>query len=136
MPISAPDGEDDGPDSTSEADPSDEAVAEVMAKELALLAPAVRSDRAAVASLLHEAFREFGASGRTWDRSRIVDTLATEPGDTAAEAEEMRAVRLGEDVILLTYRARRPDRVSLRSSLWVHGAVGWQLFFHQGTPCP
>ncbi|MCA1846341.1 MAG: nuclear transport factor 2 family protein, partial [Actinobacteria bacterium] len=106
----------DGSDSTWEVDLSDEAVAEVMAKELALLAPAVRSDRAAVASLLHEAFREFGASGRTWDRSRIVDTLATEPGDTAAEAEEMRAVRLGEDVILLTYRARRPDRVSLRSS--------------------
>jgi hypothetical protein len=112
---------------------SDQAVTEVVAKELALLRPAVRGDRATVLGLLHEDFVEFGASGRIWDRTQIADALARDPGDVTPEAEEMRAVRLDEHVILLTYRARRPDRVSLRSSLWRHSAAGWQLFFHQGT---
>src|SRR5207302_8154735 len=103
MSKSDPEGFARGRASASEVDVSDEAVADVVAKELALLRPAVRGDRAVVDGLLHEAFREFGASGRTWDRSGIADTLATDPGDVAAEAEEMRAVRLGEDVIFLTY---------------------------------
>ncbi|MEW6472380.1 MAG: hypothetical protein AB1679_08915 [Actinomycetota bacterium] len=62
--------------------------------------------------------------------------LTPEPGDAAAQAEDVQAIGLGDDVILLTYRARRPDRVSLRSSLWVRGAEGWKLLFHQGTLCP
>lgn len=136
MPETTPDAHDDGPGVTSEVEPSDPEVAEVVAKELTLLQPAVRGDRAMVVALLHEAFREFGASGRTWDRSGIADALENDPGDVGAQAEEMRAIRLDQHVILLTYRARRPDRQSLRSSLWVHGAAGWQLFFHQGTPCP
>jgi probable F420-dependent oxidoreductase len=120
-------------DTPSVDDPS---VAEVIANELALLRPAVRSDRAAVLRLLHDSFREFGASGRTWDRHEIADALAAEPGTEAAEVEDMQAVRLSPDVILLTYRARRPDRTSLRSSVWVKGPSGWQLFFHQGTTRP
>lgn len=115
---------------------ADDEVAEVVAKELALLRPDTRSHRVAVADLLHDAFLEFGASGRVWDRTGITETLAAHPGDVAAEAEDLRAVRLAEDVILLTYRARRPGGASLRSSLWIHDVSGWRLFFHQGTPCP
>jgi hypothetical protein len=113
-----------------------ESIAEVVAHELALLQPGVRADREAAVGLLHEAFREFGASGRVWDRAQIVDSLAADPGDTPAEPEDLQAVMLTDDVILLTYRARRPDRTSLRSSLWVRGEAGWKLLFHQGTVSP
>jgi hypothetical protein len=114
---------------------ADQDVEEVIKKELLLLQPEVRARQNAVLSLLHEAFREFGASGRTWDRSEIADALAANPG-TGAQAEDMRAERLGREAVLLTYLARTPERASLRSSLWVRDAVGWRLFFHQGTLCP
>ena len=113
----------------------DDAIAEVIDKELALLQPDVRADPEAVAGLLHDEFREFGASGRTWDRAQTIASLADETGEVWAEAEDMEAVRLADAVVLLTYRARRPDRVSLRSSVWVRGDAGWQLLFHQGTVC-
>jgi len=115
---------------------SDRALAEVIAKEFALLDPAVRGDRSAVVGFLHEAFREFGASSRIWDRSEIADALARDPGGVTVEAEDLQAVRLDDHVILLTYRARRPGRETLRSSIWIHGTAGWQLFFHQGTGVP
>lgn len=70
---------------------SDQSVTEVLAKELALLRPAVRGDRATVVALLHEDFVEFGASGRIWNRAQIADALARDPGDVTPEAEEMRA---------------------------------------------
>ena len=113
----------------------DDDLNEVIEKELSLLQPAVRVRRDRVLSMLHEEFREFGASGRTWDRSAIAAAIAAEPGD-GAQAEDMRAARLARDVVLLTYLARTPERASLRSSLWVRDRVGWRLFFHQGTACP
>jgi hypothetical protein len=94
----------------------------------------VRADAAVVTSLLHEEFREFGASGTVWDRPAIVASLASDPGGPTAEAEDLMAVQLADDVVLVTYRARRPDRRSLRSSVWVRGAGGWEVLFHQGTP--
>ena len=112
---------------------TDEELQGVIEKELALLRPATRSNPEAVLGLLHEGFLEFGASGRVWDRAGIVAALAAGPGPGAV-AEDMRALRLGTDVVLLTYVARRPDRVSLRSSLWVRDDAGWRLVFHQGTP--
>jgi hypothetical protein len=111
---------------------SDDDFSEVIAKELALLEPATRANADAVIELLHEEFREFGASGRIWDRPAAVATLATAPG-TDAHAEDMRAVRLAPDVVLLTYVARRPDRTSLRSSVWIRQGSQWRLLFHQGT---
>lgn len=112
-----------------------EDVEAVIGNELSLLQPAVRSNPDAVLALLHEDFREFGASGRTWDRAEIAAALAEAPGG-GAEAQDMQAVRLAGDVVLVTYIARRPDRASLRTSLWVRDAAGWRLLFHQGTLCP
>jgi hypothetical protein len=107
-------------------------VADVVANELALLDPATRAWPDAVIGLLHEQFREFGASGRIWQRDGIAAQLAADPGGPV-DVEEMRAERLGTDAILLTYLARRPDRTSLRSSIWVRDAGTWRLIFHQGT---
>jgi ribonuclease HI len=114
---------------------ADEGVVEVINQELMLLQPGIRADQDVVASMLHEGFREFGASGRVWNRSEIVDALSATPG-VGAEAEDMRAVRLGDDIVFLTYLARTPERASLRSSVWLRDGGGWRLFFHQGTLCP
>jgi hypothetical protein len=46
----------------------------------------------------------------------------------------MVAVKLSPTVVLLTYRARRPSRVALRSSIWTWSDdTGWLMRFHQGT---
>lgn len=114
---------------------ADPVLQEVANHELSLLEPAVRGNPDAVMSLLHEEFREFGASGRTWNRSTIAAALAADPG-AGAEVEDLRARRIADGVVLVTYLARTPARSSLRSSLWVRTRHGWRLLFHQGTPCP
>lgn len=114
---------------------SDPDVDEVIAKERSLLRPDTRANAAAVASLLHDDFREFGASGRVWDRNSAAKALAAEPGD-GSEAHDLEAVRLADDVVLLTYVLRTPARPTLRSSLWVRDQGTWRILFHQGTPSP
>ena len=104
----------------------------VVAIERLLLRAVVRADRDRLERLLHPDFREFGASGRGWDRGSAVEALVTGPSVTGT-AEEIAAVRLADDVVLLTYRVGG-DAASLRSSVWVRdGAAGWRLRFHQGT---
>jgi len=99
--------------------------------ERRLLAPAVRRDRAALTTLLHEDFCEFGASGRVYDREQIIAALLA-ADDSSAEASHFEATRLGPDAVLLTYRTDAP---SLRSSVWLRGEDGaWRLLHHQGTP--
>src|SRR4051794_30674438 len=48
----------------------------VIGGELALLDPAVRRDPARVRAVLHPEFTEFGASGRVWNRSSIVEVTS------------------------------------------------------------
>jgi hypothetical protein len=85
-------------------------------------------------ALLHPDFVEFGASGRRWDAASVADLLAQETSTGASRATDLVPVRLAGDVVLLTYTAHQPERVSLRSSVWVrHPEQGWALRFHQGT---
>jgi hypothetical protein len=133
---------------------SDEDLCEVVRRELRLLEPECRSRPAAVLALLHPDFLEFGASGRRWDAASIAELLAQENSavvsrasnlvpvasrasdlvPVASQASDLVPVRLARDVVLLTYTAHRPERVSLRSSVWVrHPEQGWVLRFAQGT---
>jgi GNAT superfamily N-acetyltransferase len=105
----------------------------VIANELALLRPEVRSDPDAVSTLLHDDFREFGASGRVWDRDAVVRALPTED-ERALEARDIQAFALAPDVILVTYAAQESWSASLRSSIWVRVGDTWRVRFHQGTP--
>jgi hypothetical protein len=105
---------------------------QVVALELQLLSAPVRRDSAAVLALLHPDYVEFGASGRVWMRETVVEATASD--DDHIEATEMAAVKLSPTVVLLTYRARRPSRVALRSSIWTWSdETGWLMRFHQGT---
>jgi len=105
----------------------------VLANELRLLDPAVRRSRGAMLRLLHEDFREVGASGRIWDRDTLISALAEEIEGTVVTADRVQPIRLGPDAVLVTYRAWRGDRTMLCSSVWRRDQYGWRLLFHQGT---
>ncbi|TWG08442.1 DUF4440 domain-containing protein [Saccharopolyspora dendranthemae] len=103
----------------------------VIAAELRLLEPETRRNGDAVRELLHPDFREFGQSGRTWDRDSVVDAISdsTEP----IRAEGIRSTRLGPDTILLTYTAHRSGSASLRTSIWVRSDQTWLMLHSHGT---
>lgn len=114
--------------------PDDPDLHDVIDRELRLHDPAVRSSSAAAGELLDPDFHEFGASGRSWDRASILDMMATRDAPPPI-VEDLTAIRLADDVVLLTYRSRTAAQVTLRSSLWRRRTGGpWRIYFHQGTP--
>jgi hypothetical protein len=112
--------------------------AHLFSLELALLDTAVRHDRERVESLLAEDFQEFGASGKIWSRTQILDLLESEPARQIA-AHNLVCHPIAENVALVTYRTVSIDlhtsepSATLRSSLWVCIAGQWKMRFHQGT---
>jgi hypothetical protein len=106
--------------------------------EQQLLAPSTRRNPAALTSLLAEEFREFGSSGRIYNRQQIIDALAAE-SPRAITLSDPLCQQLAEDIALLTYRSTRTLALNaasnaLRSSLWIDRDNRWQMIFHQGTP--
>jgi hypothetical protein len=105
--------------------------------EQQLLQPSVRRDPVTLTSLLAEDFREFGSSGRIYNRQQIIDALAAESPRTITLSDPL-CQQLAEDIALLTYRSTRtippPPTHALRSSLWINRDNRWQMLFHQGTP--
>ncbi|MEU7281556.1 nuclear transport factor 2 family protein [Streptomyces sp. NPDC045431] len=115
------------------------AVAAAIEGELRLLDPAVRSDPALFAALLHPDFHEFGRSGRHWDRASMIAEITTATADDASPSaplttSRMRGVQLADDVVHLTFDTERNGHWTHRSSVWRRTGRGWLLYFHQGTP--
>ncbi|EZP56041.1 nuclear transport factor 2 family protein [Delftia sp. RIT313] len=115
----------------------------LQALEVRLHDPQVRSDAGQLQALLHEDFLEFGRSGGVHDRAATVDSLAAAlPAGPPARLVSggFALARLGPDSALLTYRSASvaedgtAGRHTLRSSVWLRTALGWQMRFHQGTP--
>ena len=102
----------------------------VVAMERSLLSDEVRSDRAAVAALLHPDWQEVGRSGRLWTREDQLDVIG--PIDPV-DVEVISVDRVGADTILLLWRTSTAERSTLRSTLWVRSGGQWQARFHQGT---
>jgi hypothetical protein len=109
---------------------------EVVELELALLHPDVRRDRQWVEELLDEEFREIGASGRLWNRQEALEVLAVEQDDESVAVADMEALRLADDVVLLTYVSDRAGRRARRSAIWRRADGRWRLLHHQGTLVP
>lgn len=108
----------------------------VVASELRLQNPEVRHSRGDPAERLDPEFHEFGASGRVWDREAILAMMSGHDAPPPV-SDDITATRLAPDVILLTYRSRRPERTAVRSSIWRRRDGGpWRLYFHQGTVQP
>jgi hypothetical protein len=84
--------------------------------------------------LLAEGFREFGASGKTYEKPEVI-ALLLRANPRIAEFRDLAIVELCEGVVLLTYRAIDASRSTNRSSIWRRTEGTWQLVFHQGTVC-
>jgi hypothetical protein len=108
----------------------------VMKLEHELLQPAVRSDRNRLEALLTDDFLEVGSRGHSFGKAEVLARLPTENG-IEFRTTAMQAHRLAPEVVLVTYAAERihdgHTARSLRSSVWVRSAVGWQMRYHQGT---
>ncbi|MFE1960840.1 nuclear transport factor 2 family protein [Streptomyces sp. MnatMP-M17] len=112
------------------------AISSAIEAELRLLDPAVRASAHLLAELLHPDFREFGVSGREWDRGSIVAALTVKgaPGPRPITTSKMRGVQLAPGVVLLTFDTEFNGLRAHRSSVWRLTESGWLLYFHQGTP--
>ena len=102
----------------------------------------VRASRALMAELLSDDFREFGASGRVFDKEMILATLSAEPDGDTYQVQDLEAQQLGPDTCLVTYRisprmvAGTQKAGSNRSSIWRMEEGVWRILFHQGTRLP
>lgn len=110
---------------------------EIRGLEEQLLQTRFRHNREAVAELLAEGFREFGSSGRVWNKQQILDHLETEP-PFEATLQDFETAEVAAGAVLATYRVtiRRREAGAthtLRSSLWINREGRWQILFHQGT---
>ena len=81
-------------------------------------------------------FMEFGRSGRTYSRAQII---RTDRSPIEAKLKNLVVHELDSATVLITYEseAKFGNEVehALRSSVWVRTVRGWQMRFHQGTPC-
>jgi hypothetical protein len=125
--------------------PDDEAVAEVIARERALLTREVRSSAAALDELLDPEFTETGASGRRWTRAEILAALPAEagaglpaasPGPDRIADHAMAGRLLAADVVMLTFETDHEGRRARRVSLWRRSGGRWRVLYHQGTLVP
>ena len=82
--------------------------------------------------LLADEFREFGASGKTYEKLEVI-ALLLKTNPRIAELRDLRIVELCEGVVLLTYQAIVASRSTNRSSIWRQAEGTWRLIFHQGT---
>jgi hypothetical protein len=107
-----------------------------------LLDPSIRRDPKQVAPLLADDFREFGSSGRVFDKAAILKDLQDEPTRPAYLLSDFAIREISPTAVLITYKATRRSPSgetigqSWRSSLWVCLDGAWQIIFHQGTPIP
>ncbi len=111
----------------------------MLALELELLSPPVRTSSEHLDQLLAVEFVEFGASGRIFDKNAMIAMLRQSTSSVVFQVNNFRLLTSGEHEVLATYtlgvRSNAGDvlRKSNRSSLWARREGRWQLLFHQGT---
>lgn len=92
----------------------------------------MRADRSALEPLFADEFVEFGASGRVYDKTAILDALTASPRfESVRTVEDFTPRALAAGVVLVTYRI--PQSSTLRSSIWRRMDDRWVLVFHQAT---
>ena len=109
--------------------------------ERRLLDPIVRASEDQISNLLHDDFHEISANGLMFNKQHVIGRLPLEKIPQIYN-QDFRGQVLSDSLAQLTYHAAYRMNVhhalnfSIRMSIWVKNEKGWQLFFHQGTPCP
>ena len=115
-------------------------VSQLQDLEAELHHPGSQCTRERLERLLHPGFHEVGRSGRPYSRATVIAYLVQLRERSSVLATNYKAHALSPDAALLTYESYEPGDdgarhlVTYRSSVWRYGALGWQLFYHQGTP--
>lgn len=99
--------------------------------ETSLHTPDVRSSPAELNSLLSDDFIEIGASGKTYDKQQIINSLLVE-SPVQIKAKNFQYKKLSSELAQLIYRSES-TRHSIRSSIWKLEEGRWRMLFHQGT---
>jgi hypothetical protein len=113
---------------------------ELQTLEVELHHPGVRCNRERLETLLHPEFCEVGRSGREYTRETVINHLLVAQSAAPVVSESFTLCQLARGAALLTYRSAHGHagkiltNHTLRSSVWLQTAVGWQLRYHQGTP--
>jgi hypothetical protein len=110
--------------------------------EVELHHPGTRCSGKRLEELLHPSFREVGRSGTEYTRATVIQHLLSQAVQPTVESTSFEVTVLANGCALLTYRSWNcgadgaARHCALRSSIWLRSATGWQLLYHQGTPCP
>ncbi|NOH73111.1 nuclear transport factor 2 family protein [Vibrio pectenicida] len=111
-------------------------------QEIALHQYETRQNLDEVARLLHPSFNEVGRSGRSFNYASIVEIMQSEkPSLGYIHSQGYDCIQLAPSVQLLLYKSAwvsdtgEINTFSKRSSIWVFTGQGWQMKYHQGTPC-
>lgn len=104
-----------------------------------LLRPETRTSAEQVAKLLAEEYLEIGSSGKVYNKSQTIATLADSAQQASMNISKFDARRLAQNLALVTYHIHKTlpeggSTHSLHSSVWRQTKNGWRILFHQGTP--
>ncbi|MFC3034773.1 DUF4440 domain-containing protein [Pseudoalteromonas fenneropenaei] len=109
--------------------------------ERQLLEPEIRSSVEALSALLDDEFYEISANGLAFNKHHVLTRLPKERVPQFYN-QQFTGRMVAEEVAQVSYRAayrasaRAEFHFSMRMSLWRFKEGRWQLYFHQGTPCP
>jgi len=99
--------------------------------EIELSKPQTRSNPQRLSALLHDEFKEIGASGRTYKKA---DVLRESPSNNNLyQLSDFSFKTLSSDCILIEYQSISNGVTALRSSIWIKENNKWQILHHHGT---
>ncbi|MGG3623131.1 DUF4440 domain-containing protein [Bacillus gobiensis] len=88
-------------------------------------------------TILSEDFREFGTSGKVYDKTKQLSFVNDEGiAGIPFIITNFNAKLLSQNIAHVTYQTESKSNgsKSLRSSIWRYENKQWCLYFHQGTP--
>lgn len=95
------------------------------------------SSRAVFEQMTAADYWEVGASGRVYDRTFVLDTVARryeiDEEEPHMVVHDFMARQLSERTWLVTYELHQDDRISRRATIWERRESGWCALYHQGT---
>ncbi len=106
--------------------------------EKKLLDPQTRKNKVLLNELVDEDFQEYGASGKTYKKSDILERLPVE-SPQVIEAFDFVSTQLSPTIQQIKFRTTKKisdteSKIILRSSLWKLSGDQWKIIFHQATP--
>lgn len=120
---------------------SESLLSKLIELERVLLEPSVRRCVDSLNNLLSADFYEISANGMMFDKAHVMSRLPSEKVPQFYN-QSFKGQMLSDGLAQLTYHAayrrsaKAPLHYSIRMSIWRREKDGWQIIYHQGTPCP